>query len=136
MNGAPNGTVCQANVQPGKFKVPQIRQGLQIYVNKVRLDLDRPFGQYHFDAPLLELHHHNIVDHLQVLPSRSVKQTDFLELFVIYGPQNERTFQQFAQLYPNVRWVIFQSQIQLDTLITFLRSCRGLLILEFKFYNL
>ena len=57
----------------------------EVFFNYVQLNFSRPFADYHFEKPLIDLHYRNIVQQdLPLVPCRSVSELNYLDLFDSY----------------------------------------------------
>ena len=138
----------QSLQQAGQGNVfPQIRNGLAIYFNGVELKLTMAFELYSFGISLVYMHHRSIVNQLQVLPCRSVIETEYFDIAVdpdLFGPvadESRLSFERFTQLYPNLSIITFRQgpnrvSIPTSTIFSLFALCKGLRTLDFHYLDL
>ena len=120
-------------------KQKQLGPHLNVYIHGVRLDLTRPFADYHFDKSLIKQHTENRKSGLTVQPCYSVSSTNFADVPENYKlPENPdeatQRYDRFHELYPNVQVVKLIGSVgqhpTADLFLDFLRTCNGLTELE------
>ena len=113
----------------------QLRPHLNVYLQGVRLDLTRPFADYHFDKSLIKQHTENRKSGLTVQPCYSVSSTNFADVPENYKlPENPdeatQRYDRFHELYPNIQVVKLIGSLgqhpTADLFLDFLRTCKGL----------
>lgn len=123
-----------------------VRPHLSTYINGVRLDLTRPFDDYHFDQRLIVQHSRNLKNGLVVRPCLSVTSTNFADVNTTYpvvgsfvaavAPLDAATqrYARFHELYPCIQAVKlicpFGPGPSAAVFLDFLRTCRELTELE------
>ena len=124
-----------------KLMLGLVRHGLAIYLNGVQVDSKRPFSDYQFHKPLIQMHQHNeLINRLTLWPLLPLVEANYASLSLFYGPNEgfdrKGNYSRFAELYPCVHRVLISKtnrsiQIRADDLLAFLRICKGLLLLRF-----
>ena len=95
------------------------REPTGLFFNGVKLNFDRPFADYHFEQPLINVHQRNVVSQAKVLTAcRSVTDTVYLGLFDEFFETKVRSnnifllarwlfkVYKFGALYPRIQCVI------------------------------
>ena len=113
----------------------QLRPHLNVYIHGVRLDLTRPFEDYHFDKSLIKQHTENRKSGLTVQPCYSVSSTNFADVLENYPlPENPdeatQRYDRFHELYTNIHVVKLNGSVgqhpTADLFLDFLGTCNGL----------
>ena len=128
-----NGRVLLENAYT--YLTEQLRENLNVYIHGIRLDLTRPFADYHFNETLIEQHTWNRKSGLTVHPCYSVSSTNFADVLKNYKlsknpDEATQRYDRFHELYPNVQVVKLIGWLgqhrAADLFLDFLRTCRGL----------
>lgn len=123
-----------------------IKEGLQVFVNGVRISLDRAIADYRFEDKLITVHHRHVTDGIGVDSCRSIFHCEYLDLLETFAElkpahgEPERIaqhfgFAKFAELY-NIRSVYLDNsnrgelELEEETFLVFLENCRSLVELR------